>query len=103
MDAVLPEAPGGAGRASAHTAGHVVTICCRLTELAKTRICRDVFAASFASMPDTLVTPCILLADDQPDVLDALRLLLKTAGFETDSASSIATVRDCLFAPRSHL
>jgi len=54
-------------------------------------------------MPDTLTTPCILVADDQPDVVDALRLLLKTAGFESDSASSIASVRERLLARRYDL
>ena len=34
----------------------------------------------------------ILVADDQPDVLEALRLLLKGAGFETHTASSPAGV-----------
>jgi sigma-B regulation protein RsbU (phosphoserine phosphatase) len=62
-----------------------------------------VFIASFAAMPDTLTTPCILVADDQPDVLDALRLVLKTAGFETDSASSIESVRERLLARRYDL
>ena len=54
-------------------------------------------------MPDTLVTSCILVADDQPDVVDALRLVLKMAGFETDSANSIATVRERLLARRYDL
>ena len=54
-------------------------------------------------MSDTLQTPCILVADDQPDVLDALRLVLKTAGFQTDSASSIDTVRERLLARRYDL
>ena len=34
----------------------------------------------------------ILVADDQPDVLEALRLLLKAEGFETQTASSPAGV-----------
>ncbi len=34
----------------------------------------------------------ILVADDQPDVIEALRLLLKGEGFETQSASSPAAV-----------
>jgi DNA-binding NtrC family response regulator len=34
----------------------------------------------------------ILLADDQPDVLAALRLLLKSEGYETESASSPAGI-----------
>ena len=54
-------------------------------------------------MSDPLTTPCILVADDQPDVLDALRLVLKTAGFESDSASSIETVRERLLAKRYDL
>jgi DNA-binding NtrC family response regulator len=36
--------------------------------------------------------PRILIADDQPDVLEALRLLLKGEGFETTSATSPAGV-----------
>ena len=43
----------------------------------------------------------VLIADDQPDVLAALRLLLKSEGFETESASSpagvLATVDDSEF------
>jgi sigma-B regulation protein RsbU (phosphoserine phosphatase) len=54
-------------------------------------------------MPDTLVTPCILVADDQADVLDALRLVLKVSGFDTESANSIATVRERLMARRYDL
>ena len=34
----------------------------------------------------------ILLADDQPDVLEALRLLLKAEGYEIDTATSPAGV-----------
>ena len=30
----------------------------------------------------------VLVADDQPDVLEALRLLLKTEGFEIEAAAS---------------
>lgn len=46
---------------------------------------------------DTLKTPAaakprILIADDQPDVLEALRLLLKGEGFLTESALSPAAV-----------
>jgi len=59
--------------------------------------------AVLSAMPDTLVTPCILVADDQPDVLEALRLVLKAAGFEADFASSIAMVRDQLLARRYDL
>ena len=35
----------------------------------------------------------ILVADDQPDVLEALRILLKAEGFETSTAASPAEVR----------
>jgi DNA-binding NtrC family response regulator len=38
------------------------------------------------------VPPRILIADDQPDVLEALKLLLKGEGFETASATSPAGV-----------
>src|SRR5687767_11331420 len=36
--------------------------------------------------------PRVLIADDQPDVVRALQLLLKTEGFEADSAASPAQV-----------
>ena len=36
----------------------------------------------------TRATPTILLADDQADVLEALRLLLKAEGYATRTASS---------------
>ena len=32
----------------------------------------------------------ILIADDQPDVLEALRILLKGAGHQTDAVTSLA-------------
>jgi DNA-binding NtrC family response regulator len=41
-------------------------------------------------MPKT--TPRILIADDQPDVLEALRLLLKAEGYEIEAANSPADV-----------
>ncbi len=34
--------------------------------------------------------PRVLIADDQPDVLTALRLLLKAEGYETETATSPA-------------
>jgi DNA-binding NtrC family response regulator len=43
-------------------------------------------------------TPRILIADDQPDVLEALRLLLKGEGFRIDSANSPASVMDAVQA-----
>ena len=36
--------------------------------------------------------PRVLIADDQPDVLEALRLLLKAESFQLESASSPAAV-----------
>ena len=54
-------------------------------------------------MTDTLPASYVLVADDQADVVDALRLVLKTAGFETDSASSVETVRERLLARRYDL
>lgn len=38
------------------------------------------------------MTPRILVADDQPDILQALRLLLMDAGFETDLVGSVDDV-----------
>jgi DNA-binding NtrC family response regulator len=38
------------------------------------------------------VSPIILIADDQPDVVEALRLLLKAEGYATESASSPAGI-----------
>jgi sigma-B regulation protein RsbU (phosphoserine phosphatase) len=46
-----------------------------------------------------MTTARTLIADDQPDVLEALRLLLKNEGFETEAAQSPAAVLDKL---RSH-
>ena len=40
----------------------------------------------------------MLIADDQPDVLEALRLLLKGEGYRIDSAGSPATVIDAVQA-----
>jgi DNA-binding NtrC family response regulator len=42
--------------------------------------------------------PRILIADDQPDVLEALRLLLKGEGFRIDSANSPTAVIDAVQA-----
>jgi DNA-binding NtrC family response regulator len=38
------------------------------------------------------ITPRVLIADDQPDVLEALRLLLKSEGFQLETAASPAAV-----------
>ena len=40
--------------------------------------------------------PRTLIADDQPDVLAALRLLLKGAGYQTEAADSPAAVLDAI-------
>lgn len=45
-------------------------------------------------------TPRILLADDQQDVLEALRLLLKGEGFATETVNSPAAVIKALSTPR---
>ena len=42
--------------------------------------------------------PRILIADDQPDVVEALRLLLKSQGYDTESASSPARILSALEA-----
>lgn len=43
-----------------------------------------------------MATPRVLVADDQVDVLEALRLLLRGSGVDTDSAGSIQALRDRL-------
>jgi sigma-B regulation protein RsbU (phosphoserine phosphatase) len=43
-------------------------------------------------------TPTVLVADDQPDVIAALRLLLRTAGFDAQGAGSVEDVRTHLAA-----
>ena len=47
---------------------------------------------------DAAVSRRVLIADDQPDVVAALRLLLRSAGLETDAACSVQEVRDRLSA-----
>ncbi len=42
--------------------------------------------------------PRVLIADDQPDVLEALRLLLKGGGYQIETASSPATIMDAISA-----
>jgi DNA-binding NtrC family response regulator len=42
--------------------------------------------------PSDAVTPRALVADDQPDVLEALRLLLKPEGYRIETASSPASI-----------
>src|SRR5271165_7528125 len=43
-------------------------------------------------MTGNLTQGRVLIADDQPDVLEALRLLLKGEGYQIDSASSPAGI-----------
>src|SRR3982750_3508033 len=47
-------------------------------------------------MRSELATPRVLIADDQPDVLEALRLLLKGEGYKIDSAGSPAAILDAI-------
>jgi sigma-B regulation protein RsbU (phosphoserine phosphatase) len=47
---------------------------------------------------DAAISRRVLIADDQPDVVAALRLLLRGAGFDTDAACSVQEVRDRLSA-----
>jgi DNA-binding NtrC family response regulator len=51
--------------------------------------------ASLAPRPDRL-PPCVLIADDQPHILDALELLLEPVGYRTERATSPAMVLDAL-------
>src|SRR5215831_14715509 len=43
-------------------------------------------------------TPRLLIADDQPDVLEALRLLLKSEGYRIESAHSPAAIVESIDA-----
>lgn len=45
---------------------------------------------------DAALARRVLIADDQPDVVAALRLLLRGAGLDTDAACSVQEVRDRL-------
>src|SRR5438876_11163689 len=49
-------------------------------------------------MKSTDVAPRILIADDQADVLEALRLLLKGEGYRTETVNSPAKVQAALEA-----
>jgi len=42
------------------------------------------------------IQPSVLIADDQPDVLEALRLLLKGQGYATEAVSSPAALLDAI-------
>ena len=42
------------------------------------------------------VSPRVLIADDQPDVLEALRLLLKGEGYKIESAGSPAAILEAI-------
>ena len=41
-------------------------------------------------------TPCILIADDQPDVLEALRFLVKGEGYQAEAVNSPAAAVDAV-------
>src|SRR5262245_62602710 len=45
-----------------------------------------------------VAVPRVLIADDQPDVLEALRLLLKGEGFKIESANSPAAILEAIDA-----
>jgi DNA-binding NtrC family response regulator len=52
-------------------------------------------STTYAPRPD-VATPRILIADDQPDVLEALRLLLKGEGYRIESAGSPAAILEAV-------
>src|ERR1700730_2437418 len=47
-------------------------------------------------MQAATTAPRTLIADDQPDVLEALRLLLKSEGYQTEAVTSPSGVIDAL-------
>ncbi len=51
-----------------------------------------------ASPPEAVAAPRVLVADDQRDVLEALRLLLKGEGYRIESAGSPAAILDAINA-----
>jgi DNA-binding NtrC family response regulator len=53
---------------------------------------------SLASPPEAMVAPRVLVADDQRDVVEALRLLLKGEGYRIESAGSPAAILDAIDA-----
>jgi DNA-binding NtrC family response regulator len=53
---------------------------------------------TFSMKTPTANAPRVLIADDQPDVLEALRLLLKTEGYQIELVSSPAGVLNALDA-----
>src|SRR5881227_4059247 len=53
----------------------------------------DVMVPSWQS---EVITPRVLIADDQPDVLEALRLLLKGEGYKIDSSGSPAAILEAI-------
>src|SRR3984957_12257301 len=55
-------------------------------------------AAGFAENAAPILQPRILIADDQPDVLEALRVLLKNHGYKCELASSPAAIIEAITA-----
>jgi phosphoserine phosphatase RsbU/P len=53
-------------------------------------------AAATRLSPERMMPPRVLIADDQLDVIEALRLVLKDAALETDAVTSIQAVRERL-------
>jgi DNA-binding NtrC family response regulator len=53
-------------------------------------------AEKSSPMPSTGKTHSILVADDQPAILDALKMLLRSEGFQVDTARSAQVVLECL-------
>jgi len=49
-----------------------------------------------APIRSDVAQPRVLIADDQPDVLEALRLLLKGEGYRIDSAGSPAGILESI-------
>src|SRR6478736_7123397 len=53
-------------------------------------------AGKSSPMPSTGKTHSILVADDQPAILDAVKMLLRSEGFQVDTARSAQVVLECL-------
>jgi phosphoserine phosphatase RsbU/P len=55
-----------------------------------------IMAAPTTTRPETMPQPRVLVADDQPHILEALRLLLKSEGYTAETVSSPAALLDAL-------
>ena len=66
-----------------------------IASLVGTSIAKEIDTAANKRLRDKSVTR-ILIADDQRDVLEALRILLKGEGYQTETVTSLAGIFNAL-------